>query len=168
MQRDAVDAPLVLIERAAVESLLGALWRDVWLAGLQRVPEEPHDLVGIGLAREDMDNLVEITPDQIRNVPEQLPGDWIDLANAKVRIDEINAKRRRIEQRLELRGTCPQGGLHCAALEERAHPREQFSGREGLDQIVIGTGIEPFDAGLLARTRGEQDHGQTAQRVVFA
>ena len=45
----------------------------------------------------------------------------------------------------------------------RFHAGEQLARGERLDQIVVGAGVEAFDARLLAGARREQDDRQVAQ-----
>jgi hypothetical protein len=39
----------------------------------------------------------------------------------------------------------------------RLHPRQQFPGAEGLDQIIVGAMFHSFHARFLARPRGKQN-----------
>src|SRR5438067_1697420 len=38
---------------------------------------------------------------------------------------------------------------HPVELEVRAHAGQQFAGREGLHQIVVGAGLQPFDGRVI-------------------
>ena len=68
-----------------------------------------------------MDDLVEIAADDAaRNIAEDRQRDRIHFANAKVRVHDIHAERRLVEERLEL----------FAAIAERPfrlapHPRQR-------------------------------------------
>ena len=50
-----------------------------------------------------------------------------------------------------------QGGRAArrAAAQQRAHPREQLLTLEGLDEVVVGAGVEALDAGLERVARGQ-------------
>ena len=53
-------------------------------------------------------------------------------------------------------------------LQLRGHAGEQLARAEGLDQIFIGAGLQTLDAGLLARTRRQQNHRHRARSLVAA
>jgi hypothetical protein len=48
-------------------------------------------------------------------------------------------------------------------LENHLDARHQFLGAEGLGEIVVGAGADPFGAGFLAGARGDQHDGNVAQ-----
>ena len=55
-----------------------------------------------------------------------------------------------------------------AAARLDVDARQQLARAERLDQVVVGSGIEPFDPRLLAGARREQDHRDVAGRGVGA
>ena len=57
---------------------------------------------------------------------------------------------------------------HLGAHELRVDSRDQLARGERLHEIVIGAGVEPVDARLLARARREQDERNGPGRVVGA
>ena len=52
-------------------------------------------------------------------------------------------------------------------LEVGGHAGEQLARRERLDEIVVGARLEAFDRALLARARGQHDHGDAHRRRVL-
>jgi len=47
-----------------------------------------------------------------------------------------------------------------------AHSRQKLACREWLDQIVIRAGVESFNGGFIAGTRGQHDHWNCARTLV--
>ena len=52
---------------------------------------------------------------------------------------------------------------HPRHLQVGVDPGDQLARRERLGQIIVGAGVQSFDARLFAGPRGEQDHRQIAQ-----
>jgi GrpB-like predicted nucleotidyltransferase (UPF0157 family) len=50
--------------------------------------------------------------------------------------------------------------LAAGAAQQRAQPGIQFAEVEGLDQVVVGAGVEALDAVLHGVARGEDQHRQ--------
>ena len=48
-------------------------------------------------------------------------------------------------------------GADLGQVEARRHAGQQLARREGLDQVVVGAGLEPLDARLLAGARRQHD-----------
>ena len=172
-ERNAVEAPLVVLGDAAIDAELGALGREERFSGLERVPEDPHHLVGVVLLPQNADDLLEVAAhDAAGDGAEDGQGDWIDLADAEIRVDHVDADRRLIEQRLELCPLLAQLALgvapHAHEGETRLDARQQLTRTEGLDQVVVGPGVESFDPRLLASTRRQQDHRQLASARIGA
>ena len=92
---------------------------------------------------------------------------------------DADADRDHGEQRLELGHPIAQlavrpgqalfaGAPDAGQLQGGADARGQLAGPERLQQIVVGAGLEPGDARLLAGARRDEDHGQVPQRRVGA
>ena len=121
-----------------------------------------HELVGVGAVPDPVDDLVEIAADHAaRDVAEHRQRHRVDLADAEVGVDQVDADRRLPQERLELVAPVAQRLLGVAPqprqLELRRHAGEQLAGAERLDQVLVGAGAEPLDARLLAGPRREQD-----------
>ena len=72
-------------------------------------------------------------------------------------VHQVDADRRGIEQRLELRRALLDVSANPRQLERPVHPRHELSRREGLDQIVVGARGESLDARLFAGPRRQQN-----------
>ncbi len=59
-QRDALEPPLVVLERAAIGPCHRMLAREVRLAGRQRMAEDPHDLVGVRPLPDEVHDFLEV------------------------------------------------------------------------------------------------------------
>ena len=142
----------------------------VRLTGLEGAPEALHQLVGIGGRPQDVHDLVEAPADQVGDVAEDRPRGGIDQPDAKLVVHQVDAERGVGEQGLELLLPLAErhGGLlpHPRELERPADPRDQLAGGERLHQVVVGAGVESFDAGLFPGARGQQDDRQVAGRGI--
>ena len=62
--------------------------------------------------------------------------------------------------------------LGCAALHRHLEigpdARQQLARAERLDEVVVGAGVETFNACLLTGARGKQNHGHVAKIAVAA
>jgi hypothetical protein len=84
---------------------------------------------------------------------------------APVRTHSIDDLRRRAHECMEpLLVLAP----NARQLEPRADAGEELASRERLDQVIVGSRIEPLDARLLAGAGGQQDDRDVAQRVIVA
>src|SRR4029079_13311680 len=169
----AVELLFVVLGEAAIDPVLAVLGREVGLAGLERVLEDAHDLVGVGPLPETMHDLVEIAAyDAAFDLAEDGPRDRVDSADAQGRVDEIDAQRGLIEQALELLAAIAQSLLRLAAqagqLDLRVDARPQLARAERLDEVVVGPGGCPFDARLFAGAGREHDDRQRAGAVIVA
>lgn len=50
------------------------------------------------------------------------------------------------------------GGAILPAAQLRAHARQQLAGAKGLDQVVVGPGVQRGDLVLFAAARRQHDH----------
>ena len=112
----------------------------------------PDDLAGV---LGELAQQVELLAAQLElRAPERrAAGERVDLELADA--DRAAPRRRR-----------PAGGRGPA--QDRADPRDDLGGREGLDDVVVGAELEPDDAVGLRAARGEHDHrdaGFGAQRA---
>ena len=160
---NAVQAPLVILHDPAIGAILGTLRRDVRLARFERVPEDRRDLVGVRSFPENVNDLVEIAShDAARNVAEHGERDGIYLADLEIGVDEIDAQRCLIEQRLELRRALLERGAGFPALLGEAQlsfdAREQLALAERFDEVVVGAGLNSFDSTLFSRPGGQEYH----------
>ena len=138
-QHDAIGAPLVAFRSAQIAPLFNALRRDVGFSGLERAAKDFHDLVGIFLLPENMDDLVEVAADDAAgDVAEDRHGDGIDGADTEVGVHEINAQGRLIDERFELLGAMAQGDIrlpphagHAGMCLDACH---QLGSAERLDE----------------------------------
>ncbi len=55
---------------------------------------------------------------------------------------------------------------HLRHLDVGVDPRQQLAPGEGLDQVVVGAGVQPLDLGLLPRAGGQHYDGRAGQRRV--
>ena len=117
-QRDAVDPPFVVLGPAAVDAMLDPLGRRVRVAGGERIAEEAHDLVRIRPGPQQVEHLVEVASDEIGNAAEHGACGRIDVANAKIGIDDIDAERRLVDERFILRRAVAQRFLGALALRD--------------------------------------------------
>jgi len=116
--------------------------------------------------------LREVTPDQIRDITENQFGNWIDLTNAEVRIDQINADRRLVDQNLELRRAVvgALGGLtaHERHLEMGFDAGQQLSRVERFNQVIVSAGCDSFNPAFLASACREHDQWNILQQGIGA
>jgi hypothetical protein len=88
------------------------------------------------------------------------------------RLRQHHARRELGEGLLEQRALGAQRRLRLAPLarelQVRAHARDQLAAGERLRQVVVHARAEPLDRRLLARPRGEHDHGELARGRVLA
>ena len=113
---NAVNPPLVVFGGLTVKALLKAFGGNISVPGFERVAEALNNFIGIALGPQAVDHLVEVAANQTGNISENRKGRGIDLAEAKVGVDDVNAERSVLEQRLELSGTLAQGRLGVFAL----------------------------------------------------
>ena len=73
------------------------------------MPKELHNLVGVLLLPQAVDDFNEVPADQVRDIAKDWLCDSVDLLDAHVRIHQVHAERRLIEQGLVL----------CRAIEQR-------------------------------------------------
>ncbi len=77
--------------------------------------------------------------------------------------DDVDRYRRlheKLAQPLALRlGLFPEG----ADLQVRRHASDELTGRERLHEVIVGAGVQPFHARLLACARREHDDGHRAR-----
>ncbi len=126
-QRDAIEPPLVELLHPAIDADFDALGCEVRLAGLERVPEDPDDFIRVVRFPQDVDDLVEIAADDAAwNVAEDRERDGVDVTNAKVRIHDVDADGRLVQERLILLAAITQGALGLPP-----HPRELKLRRDG-------------------------------------
>jgi hypothetical protein len=154
-QEDAIQLPLVVFGDPAIDAEYGVLRNDIRFAGFEGVAEDADDLIRARLVQQNPDDLVEVaTDDSSRNVAEHRQSDGVDFANAEVRIHQVHAQRRLVEEHLELRSAMAQRlrGLAAYAgdLDVRRDVSQQFAGAERLDQVVVGSRRQPFHLGFFA------------------
>ena len=133
---------------------------DIGFAGFERVAEDADDLIRARLVQQNPDDLVEVaTDDPSRNVAEHRQSDGVYFANAEVRIHQVHAQRRLVEEHLELRGAMAQRlrGLAAYAgdLDVRRDVSQQLAGAERLDQVVVGSRRQSFQLWLSSSARAE-------------
>ena len=97
-----------------------------------------------------MDQLVKIPADQIGNSAKRRLSHRIDVGDAEILIDQIDAERRVVQQALDLRHASAGRLARLRAVPLRIDTRQQIPGRKGLDEIVVGAGRNAFEGGLLA------------------
>ena len=105
-QQDTVQPPLVMFRYSTtIDAALRPVGSDVGLAGFQRVPKDPANLIRVVFFPKDVHDFVEVTADDASgNIAKYGEGSRIDLTNPEVGIDQIDAKRSLIQQRFELFG----------------------------------------------------------------
>src|SRR5215213_2115522 len=83
----------------------------------------------------------------------ELPLGEVDLALAAGDLVRVGVQR-------EVGGTQRRHPARRAAPQQRAHAREQLLALERLDEVVVGTDVQPLDAGLerVARREHEDRH----------
>ena len=137
---------------------------DEWLAGLihavqqlvDALPLELRKRVSNGLALDgpSADEIQVLGVGKLKHVGGALQrGD----ADRRMREDARQSRRLRFFQR-----------SHFGANELRVDTGDQLPRGERFHQVVIGAGVEPVNARLLARARGEQDERSRADRLICA
>ena len=111
-----------------------------------------------------MHDLVKLPADQVRNVAEHLQRDRIHLRDAEIRIDEVHAERRLIQQSLKLLALVEQGAFgftpHSGDLEMGGHSGQQLFGAKRLDEIVVRAPFKPFDPRFFSGTSRQENDRQ--------
>src|SRR5687767_12187686 len=97
-------------------AVLNQLGGTVRFSGFERVPEPCYDLIRLSFRPDDMDDLIKVPTDEIRNRAEGGTRHWVDLANLEVPIDQIDSKRRLIQKGLKLGGALAHRGLRPRPL----------------------------------------------------
>jgi hypothetical protein len=98
-QRDPIEAPFVGFDGTAVATVFGAVRRDIRLSGVERSREDPHDFVRVRLLPENVNDLVKIAADHAAwNLTEDRQRDGVDLTDPEVRVHEVDAERRLIQE----------------------------------------------------------------------
>src|SRR5215470_1257454 len=113
-----MNLPLVVFGVAGVEALLDSFAHDVRLARFQRMAEDSDDFIRVGLGPQRVDDLFKVSPDYVSDFSKDRLRSWIDLADAKIRIDHIDANRRLIDERLVLRRAMHYGRFRLSSLDQ--------------------------------------------------
>jgi hypothetical protein len=90
----------------------------------------------------------------------------VHVQKRAVASDDLNAFRRRLEDCVQpILGfpTLPSDPRH---FEIGGDARKELARAERFDKVVVGAGVESFDACLLSRTRRQQHHRQIGERGV--
>ena len=153
LQPDAADLPLVVFSYGAIQAVLGTLGGEIRLAGLQRMAEAAYQLVRVAAGPQDAHHALELTPQNVRNVPEHQPRGWIHLPDPEIGVDHIDTKRCLAEERLVLRVAIGNHGQRSIALQQGAHTRQQLARGERLHQIIVSAGVDALDARLFTGAR---------------
>ena len=162
-KRYTVDPPCVMFRSFPVDPPGAVLQLSIRFTGLERMAEPPHQFIGGFPGPQPVYHLVEIAPNQIRDVTENRRRLRVGLPDTEVRIHQVHSQRRCVEQRFELRARLIS---YPPQLQSRFHPRQQFVAAERLHQIIVRPRRHAFNAALLAGPRGQQNHRNVAQTGV--
>ena len=106
-----------MLEHAAIGTNDGMLASEVGLARRERVAEDANDLFRVRSLADDMHHLLEVAPfDAAGNIAERRTRNRIHGADTEIAVDEADAERRALDQRLELVAAIPQLALELATL----------------------------------------------------
>src|SRR6185437_16673387 len=124
-QHDTMNAPLIAFGNAAIATWLDALRCCVRVSCFECMAELTYDLIGVLFRPQGMDDLIEISANQLGNVAKDGARDGIDFQDPKIRIDQVYPQRGLIQKCLKLFSATTQRLLTPAAqsrqLEQTAH-----------------------------------------------
>ena len=131
-QSHTIQAPFVVFDAIAVAAIFRALRRHIGLAGFECLPEDADKFVGIFLVPENTDDFVKVPADRpAGNVAKHRKGDRVHFLDHQTAVDQIDAERCLIEQRLEL----------LFARQQRRHGAHPFGCLDPGDEYATDSAV---------------------------